>query len=77
MGLLAARAATCATRSTRAGTEAEEIYAAMSGTMEANRKRNGSEGCDASWAIERLVEELECNAPVRTFGPLYRNTLST
>jgi hypothetical protein len=53
----------------------EEIDAAMSGTLEANRKRNGSEGCDASWAIERLVEELESNAPVRTFGPLYRNTL--
>jgi hypothetical protein len=36
----------------------------MSGTMEANRKRNGSEGCEyTSWAIGRLVEELESNAP--------------
>ena len=56
----------------------EEIDAAMSGTLEANCKRNGSERYEyTSWAIWRLVEELESNAPEGTFGPLCRNTLVT
>ena len=53
---------------TRTGTYAEEIDAAMSGTMEARYKGNGSEVYEyTSWAIGRLVEELESNAPEGTY----------